>query len=887
MNHIIFNFIHVMKNRFLTLLSAGIIALGGVLTSCQPKETPATAAVEAVNAEVLSAEVTLNVSKLIEYAYIISDSEIEITDPAVIFATGTTGTLIEGTNSIFFTGLEGSKTYYGIVAFKKSADEFFDITLPFSFTTGNYTETYTLIDTYSDGFKLHFKVPQSVKDAGNAIRFNVGSLPMYLNAKLGWFAQLERDMLLQNGQQHFVNDTTLCYTSDNIYAKDANGEFILDEWSGEPFMLHTPFSPGEPIIFTAGEFSWDDTDFTGWGSGYYNALFDLDAYYESQGGGWAPWSFDIDDTELDEDKYWTGYYMRRRFILDQPSVLDAELKIEKEIGATRGTITITPDDNILQYCVLILPDAEYLDMLPYIDNNTDYLQWFTASYPAALLWSAMTCTGPTQLILEDMYYLEPETQYHLLITALGDEKGMSQKFYHEVFSTTAKTHPAPVMEVTPIDNPSGEESPYEVWFNVKCTSKDAVSAKYAANYEREFGMAFNGGATYNSLVEIGNAFSVEEMDLINSDEGRNISFSTMPGQTTVLAVLGYNDEDTPNTIEGTDYSDPAVAKKKAIDEPAKAPVESSLFKDLLGDWTMSADVAEYDYYSSAWVPAGTKSCKISIVEGVSYPETLDESVYATYKDLVGMSKEEVDALYDEFKTEMNEFNAMLKGQNRLLCYGFGFDNADTQYFTLNTPYDLFTSKSYTGYDNNSTLWDCGPKWYLEILEDGSVVAPVNAVRQYPLNLAGYYTVYLAGVADKYINVLEDGSDVLFPVSVSDDANTVTVNPYIHEDTEYFLNGMYSNYGYMYPTNNKITSALTLTKGWTEEGTAPASVKSAGNAAPQMISIPSVNGMKEARISPAKRKTSFKAMVKYNKVTVQPSNFEEASKNLSRKYAARK
>ena len=236
---------------------------------------------------------------------------------------------------------------------------------------------------------------------------------------------------------------------------------------------------------------------------------------------------------------------------------------------------------------------------------------------------------------------------------------------------------------------------------------------------------------------------------------------------------------------------------------------------------MSADVAEYDYYSSGWVPAGTKSCKVSIVEGVSYPETLDESVYATYKDLVGMSKEQVDALYDEFKTEMDEFNAMLKSQNRLLCYGFGFDNADTQYFTLNTPYDLFTSKSYTGYDNNSMLWDCGPKWYLEILEDGSVVAPVNAVRQYPLNLAGYYTVYLAGVADKYINVLEDGSDVLFPVSVSDDANTVTVNPYIHEDTEYFLNGMYSNYGYMYPTNNKITSALTLTKGWTEEGTAPA------------------------------------------------------------------
>ena len=107
-----------MKKHFLTLLSAGFVVFGGLLTSCEPKETPSSVTLESVNAETLTAEVTLNVSKLMEYAYIISDSEIAITDPAVIFATGTTGTLIEGTNSIFFTGLEGSKTYYGIVAFK-------------------------------------------------------------------------------------------------------------------------------------------------------------------------------------------------------------------------------------------------------------------------------------------------------------------------------------------------------------------------------------------------------------------------------------------------------------------------------------------------------------------------------------------------------------------------------------------------------------------------------------------------------------------------------------------------------------------------------------------------------------------------------------------------
>ena len=89
---------------------------------------------------------------------------------------------------------------------------------------------------------------------------------------------------------------------------------------------------------------------------------------------------------------------------------------------------------------------------------------------------------------------------------------------------------------------------------------------------------------------------------------------------------------------------------------------------------------------------------------------------------------------------------------------------------------------------------------------------------------------------------------------------------------------------MYPTNNKITSALTLTKGWTEEGTAPASVKSAGNAAPEMISIPSVNGMKEARISPAKRKTSFKAIKKYGKAEYSIVTREQLEKNVEARYA---
>ena len=879
-----------MKKSLTILLAAGAMAVLGIFTGCN-RETivKPSVAVSNVTAEITSAEVTLNTTKITDYAYLVAPAGVQLSDdPAVIFATGVTGQLTDGENKVVVRGgLEGNTSYSAVFAFKQSEAEFYPELVSVDFTTTDYVETFTLLETYSDGFKIHVKVPQSVKDAGNAVRFNIGSLPFYLSSKNGWFAQLEADMLLQNAQQKFLNDTTILYNSDNIYAYDDD-----PVWGGE-YMLHTPFVPGEPIVFTAGEFAWDDSDFTGWGSGYYLALFDFDAYYESLGGGgdWGPWSVEVDDDfTAAEDDFWTGFYIRKYIQLDPPAQLEAKVDIKADMQAVRGKLTITPDEEVFQYCMLILPESEFDYMMQDINNDESLLQWFTTSYYAAMLWQAQTFQGPMEIALEESLYLEPETTYHLMLTAMGDEYGSTQCFYHETFATTAKTHPAPVMEVKAIDNPSGEESPYEVWFNVKCTSKDAVYAKYAANYEREFGMAFNSGYDYSKLVEMGNSFSAEEMELINSDEGENIRFSTMPGQTTVLAVLGYNDEDTPNTIEGTDDSDPAVAKVKAIYEPAKAPVESSLFKDLLGDWTMSAEISDNVYDSEAggyvWKPAGTRSCKVSIVEGVSYPETLDESVYATYKELVGMSKDEVDALYDEFKTEMDEFNAMLKSQNRLLCYGFGFEKEDsyTQYFTLNTPYDLFTSDSYTGYDNNSMLWDCGPKWYLEILEDGSVVAPVNAVRQYPLSLAGYYTLYLGGVADAYINVLADGSDMLFPVSVSDDANTVTVNPYIYEDTEFYLNAMYSAYGYMYtPNNSKITSALTLTKGWTDEGATPASVKSAGNAAPQMIGIPSVDGSKAGSISPAKRKTSFKAMKKYGKAEYSIVTREQLEKNVKAFY----
>ena len=110
-----------------------------------------------------------------------------------------------------------------------------------------------------------------------------------------------------------------------------------------------------------------------------------------------------------------------------------------------------------------------------------------------------------------------------------------------------------------------------------------------------------------------------------------------------------------------------------------------------------------------------------------------------------MTKEEVDALYDEFKMEAEAFNARVRGQNRLLCLGFGYDtdDADTPQFPSITPYELFCNPEYSSYDVASLFYDFGPKWYLQIAEDGSVTAPFNSNRMYPLQAWTDNIYYLA------------------------------------------------------------------------------------------------------------------------------------------------
>lgn len=845
-------------------LMAGILLVGAVMTTgCNPEENMSSepsAELSVVSVDASSAVLALTASAIADYAYV-AYSEDPGSEPAavVIYRDGVSGTASEGQTLITVSRLEALTPYTVYLAARTNAGEYYGEILSVSFTTTDYTEDLTLVETFYDGFTMNIRMPEEVKERGNVLRYTEGNLLMYNSNKQGWMATTDAANLEANGGWYTEESIQVTYNDDNV----STGE--VDEW-GQEIYLHDPIVPGEPLVFLVGEFGWGESMY-GWGEGWYSALFDNDAYTEALYNG---------SGEVNEEDYWTGHFAKKTFSAKAPEVLDAKVKFEPDMQAMSGTLRFTPEEGVYQYCVCILDESSYQMVLQYLENNESYLQWFATSYYAAMLIGAQTFTGNQEVAVEDYLYLQEDTEYHALITAMGDAEGMTQSFQHERFSTTPKQLEAPVVTVTAIPNPSGEESPYEVWFNVKNTGNVEVkSAMYAANYVRDWEGALNMGMTYADITAQGNAFTDAEVAKMNTDEGYDVMFTSLDGMTTRLAVLAYNSEETANDLNAE--NSPAIAEATTPDQPDAPRVDSELFSALEGEWTMTANVSKYDYYQGGYVDAGPQSIKVTVYDGIDdYPDALPESVYGNYSN---MSRDEVDALYDEFKMEAEAFNAKVRGQNRLLCLGFGYEDEGASALAAATPYELFCSPDYSGYDVPSLFYDFGPKWYLQIASDGSVSVPVNSARLYPLQAWTDNIYYLAGYGDSgYIAVDENYENAYFPVEVSSDRNTVTVNPMVYDGENFYPNAIYIYYAtYAYLGGNRITTALTLTKGWS--GTENASAATSAGSQPK-LSVSSLDGTTFVPVARPKSRTSFISLNQYAKAEMRIVPADEFESRLT-------
>lgn len=762
-----------------------MVALSCGLHSCvQPVPDPgpdgdkALLEVKLKSADQTSAEIGINAKNILEIAYVVRNEQSEMTMPAVLFATGNKVDPAE--TSVKLTNLDAAKTYWVYFAAKVDAENFYEEILELEVKTTDYTfdKLLTLVDNELMGYSVRITVPESVRKEPEkyGIRFSFGSLPDVIDAKYGmgetWAANLINNGHGCMGWQETQKDTTVTINPYNEYRPDGKGGYEVDPSNGEMIYLHAPIAPGEPYIFVAGEYRYGDIAETGWGwtygspekdTGYFIPLWRADEWIADKGPEPDRKYLYLDEVNGElltgEEEYWDGALQPMFFRTQLPEELDTDFEVIIEnVTAVDATLSFIPDEKVYCYSYFICNDDFYNTILEnYLLGHEDWMQWFVCSYFAMRSFQVATVQGPMPAFQASSEYgtggyLNADDLYHVFVTATSDENGTSQKFFHETFTTTEKQYDAPLIEVTAVED---GENVYFAKFNVKAPNKDVETAKYGANYKRDFILDFNSGE-YNYEDFAQNAFTTEEIAMINSDEGLEIMINSTDGEVTRCVVVGYNCENTRNQIWSPEKVGPcpAVADCKTKLLPMVPRIDSPLFDQLEGVWTLSARmlIRSYDANNNIQEYSQLFKNKVEIMNTIDLPELTDD-VYEIYESY-GMNKQAVDGLYEDLAREVEIFNNYrLTYRNRLLCLGWlDYDSYNPSRLASKSPYDLFTWERYSSYNNAQILYDFGPKWYLEVAADGTVTVPFDIWETPPMtNWQGtpFFMGALAQVENNY------------------------------------------------------------------------------------------------------------------------------------------
>ena len=897
-----------MKNFSNYLLATLALVLGLAVSACTPEPEPiqkAETKVEVAVDQIMANGATINVTtqNVKEFAYVKRDTELAAT--AILqgdeFKTKIENTDVVTTSEITITGCEAGTTYTLFFAFRLADDSIYEEVKRVEFTTTSYGDNViNVVDRMYDGFSVYLQIPDDVKAKGNALRYSTSSMPMYNYAKQQ--GSMELDMLLYNAQQYTTTDKLIIYDEYHSTERDQDGNLIYDEAGNlASATFADPKVPGEPGYLLVGEYAlmedenerivivdgevmtvYDDSymDYSiwwypaGWSKGYYNPQYD-----------WARWYAELDSDEYDTEKYWTGYYERVLIETLEPEIVEGVTIKATDITPIDACISFKPTDDIIQYCILVCTESEYeTQILPLIENNEEYLRWFTGSYFAMMSFGIQMASGYSELWLSDWFVdtkgMAGQT-IRVLVAGLGNESGTKQSFDTYTFTLPEVTLPKPQVVVTPV----ASEDPYMVTFNIKNPNPDNALTEvyFACNYAREFDAILK-EYSYTSLLKgMGNPLGATEIGLINSANGFNFQISSRDNATTRLAVLGYNWEGSSNNPD--EPESPAVAEYTTPHANFPVRVNSDLFEKLQGEWTASAHMENYVAVTDAegnatgehkFENAGTYTSNVSIMGGLPYEESVPQEVYDIYR-ASGISDAETEELYEELIELTKWYNTRTRGFNRLLCLGYNFADPNYMLNMTATPYDLFIASDYSTNKIEHMFYDFGPKWNFEIDADGSVWLPIDIEREYPLETFNFgldFAFYMLAIGERtYLGgdlVDYDGKTILearFPVEVSADYNTITIKPIVYTDgsgtTEYYYPCVAQiQNGYATPLNPRVRGEVTLTR---NAGAKAASVKA--NAAAGKGVSKSLPTIGEARTPMARPETYSMTSLDAEKINV--------------------
>lgn len=805
-----------MKNFFKFLSLAGIVATIAMMAACTnaQTDTPETpedptpdvpavtysmsAASKSVNPS--DATIELETENIVSYAYMVQKkSEQSDLLPDVILAGGITGTCDEdGKTEVVVKSLMPESTYVVKFVGVQSDEEFYKDIVSVEFTTGAYTDEITFFNNETMSVSVHINLPEGAIQEGNVVKWGLYDA-VTINMEEGNMAFAERinqhDEVYAN---YFTDKVTLTFNEETNWFLPpeeyrSDDEDIIARWY--------PLSPGQPSHLVLGEFKYNPIESSyraGWGPGYYDWCFDFEG-----------WLNQLQTTgNADETAFWNGYFKNIEFKVKDSEPMDIVPDITFNLTPKgTGTIDVTFKDGICYSCVAILDKPTLNYVMPYLNNNKSWLPWYITSYNAFINIGALSLEKSTQLVVEDLYFLDRDTEYVMMVSSLSDEVGTKRSYYETPFKLPQPKLPAPEAEITAVPDPNtGNTSDEFVWFNLRAKNKDADIVKYIANYEREWMQLQKQytkagyseqeaikmildqyGATITAIKNENGTYDTTEIDAINSDKGYTIQFSSRADATTICGFVVYNSEGTPSEV--------VVATARSDKEKAATPIESTLYEDLKGDWTLTATVTGQEYVNNILTPFTREHSSDVTIGDISYETTLPEEVYMIYSRM-GFTPEEVDAFFQQFCTAVDDFNANTRAQNRILCNGFDFEiseYAGLSYAAYRDPYSLFIDTEYSGYNYESPIFDFGPKWYFQVQEGGTTVTvPFDITYFAPSAQWRYYVYQLVPVNQNgYLPyaTTETGEKVMgqCPVEISEDKNTITIKPFVdRENQTYYL-----------------------------------------------------------------------------------------------------
>lgn len=877
--------LRIMK-KFWSFMVVALVALSAGFTSCSDDDPAGPSSTVTLPTDLeggittTTAKFVLNTSGVTELAYkaVKVDADVEnraasTPEAEVIFAEAEKiFPMVDGENTIEVEGLEGASDYVVYFAMKTVQKTF--LLEAHNITTAAYEKRLTMIDITPFSVKFHVEMP----DTAEWILL-LGDRDTYEQMKM-MFGQHDAGFLESVGSINYKGSQT-------IEIKDGDFWYTETDWDGEVLGDMTyAIKPGTAyvMLISAAHYAqvpdvWPET-------------WRWIPYYEFNRGGGSDDDYVDDDMGVDpgfgvlstragmnlgeyseectdEGITFTHEYAKQCF-WTAPAALPAEGEgVEvtlRKLTERTAYFEMVPSENCLSYHVLPLSDEDYAMLSAFIGEAG--MQAYALNYGQPL-------TGGNEYVMSG---LTVGAKYHMMVTGLFEETGAVQSFYHEIFSPKESTLPLPVIEITSVDEKNTHD---KVYFNVKCTTKDAFSVKYIANYVKDWIPEINSGYSYDDMVEMyGQIFTEEELAQVNSDEGYEFFYTSYEDVATRLAVIAYNTDEKACEAIWVD--------SKAAGLPAKTKVESTLYADLSDNWVLNYWDTQ-SYISSENSDKSQKYRQFNTVittnpdfGPASFADWKGDASYEVVLGALGGNEARVKTLFEEYKAVAAYHQNKYASQNQLVGVNFPcgyYVKAEKQ--NVFTPWDLFTSEYYSAYDNFELFYDFGPKVFFEVKDANTVVlkSDMNAFPPMENFDGAYYMVGIGknGTANQYLLACE------FPVTLSEDKNTLTVHPVEVDGILYYPGTVQYNYGYAYP-QNVTYKELIYTRGTLEDAQSPVAAKqfSVADAIKSSRAVyESGEGVAVKFTAPAKRTAKLQTLPKLHRVEGKvfdvKANFEKNHK----------